>query len=125
MPVAKLPDVSESTILYGFAAVDDRGRVAAQPVAEHLGWPPGTRLAARVRAGLVLVTTDPAGPVRVTPRRHLRLPATVRHWCGLTPGARVLLVAEPDEGRLVIHPTASLDAMITRVYAEVLGGDAA
>ena len=49
----------------------------------------------------------------------------MRHWCGLTPGARVLLVAEPDEGRLVIHPTASLDAMITRVYAEVLGGDAA
>jgi bifunctional DNA-binding transcriptional regulator/antitoxin component of YhaV-PrlF toxin-antitoxin module len=61
----------------------------------------------------------------VTPRGHLRLPAPVRHWCGLTPGSRVLLVAEPDESRLVIHPPTSLDEMIARHYADVLGGDAA
>jgi hypothetical protein len=125
VPVPELPAVREGTSVYGFAAVDDRGRLAAAPVAACLGWSPGTRLAARVAAGLVVVNADPAGPVRVTPRGHVRLPATVRHWCGLAPGARVLLVAEPDESRLVIHPAASLDAMISRQHADLLGGDAA
>jgi hypothetical protein len=77
-----------------------------------------------VRDGLVVMTADPRGAVRVLPRGHLRLPASVRHWCALTAGSRVLLVAELTAARLVVHPAASIDAMITRRYADVFGGEA-
>jgi hypothetical protein len=61
---------------------------------------------------------------RVTDRGHLRLSATVRHWCALVPGDRVLLAADPAQGQLAVYPPAALDAVIGRVHAAVLGGEA-
>ncbi|PSK62779.1 hypothetical protein B0E53_05297 [Micromonospora sp. MH33] len=52
----------------------------------------------------------------------MRLPAVVRQWCGLTAGDRVLLAADPKAGRLVLHPPASLDAVVARVHDEAFGG---
>jgi hypothetical protein len=49
--------------------------------------------------------------------------AVVRHWCGITTGARVLLVADRDRGQLRVYPPAALDAMIAAFDAAVLGGD--
>ena len=72
----------------------------------------------------MLVVKDRQGVFRLTGQGHLRLPATVRHWCALLPGDRVLLAANPGQGRLVVHPPAALDAMITQFHACVLGGDA-
>jgi hypothetical protein len=41
----------------------------------------------------------------------------------LAAGSRVLLVADPAAGRLVVHPPAALDAMIGQYHAAVLGGE--
>jgi bifunctional DNA-binding transcriptional regulator/antitoxin component of YhaV-PrlF toxin-antitoxin module len=64
------------------------------------------------------------GVFSVTGQGHVRLPATVRRWCGLATGDRVLLAAEPARGLLVVHPPAALDAMIGQFQAAVLAGDA-
>jgi hypothetical protein len=90
---------------------------------EALGWVPGTRLYFRERGGLIVVTDD-RGVFSITSQGHLRLPATVRHWCRLVPGDRVLLAADPAEGHLVVHPPAALDAMIIQFHVAVLDGEA-
>ncbi len=115
---------ARSTV-YGFAAIDCNGRVAENTVIRALGWAPGTRLDIREGSGLVLVRADRQGVFSMTRQGHLRLPAAVRHWCGLVPGDRVLLVADPSDGLLVVHPPAALDAMVSQFHASVLGGDAA
>ena len=81
-------------------------------------------MAIRERAGLLVVTADPAGSSVVSSQGHLRLAAPVRHRYGLLAGSRVLLVADRDNRRLVIHPTAALDAMIADCYTGMFGGDA-
>jgi hypothetical protein len=58
----------------------------------------------------------------MTSRRYLRLPATVRQWCALAAGDRVLLAADPAQGPLVVHPPTVLDAMITQLHTRVLRG---
>jgi bifunctional DNA-binding transcriptional regulator/antitoxin component of YhaV-PrlF toxin-antitoxin module len=78
-----------------------------------------------VSEGLVLVRADEQALSRVTQPGQVRLPAPVRHWCGLTGGSRVLLVAYPEAGLLVVQPPASLHTMITEFHAAALGGDAA
>jgi hypothetical protein len=90
-----------------------------------LGWTPGHRLDIREHAGLIIVAADQQGVFAVTKEGHLRLPAVVRQWCGLTAGDRVFLAAEPDASRLVVHPPAALDAMIAQAHAAALGGDGA
>jgi bifunctional DNA-binding transcriptional regulator/antitoxin component of YhaV-PrlF toxin-antitoxin module len=110
---------------YGLATVDDRGRVADHAIVHALGWQASTRLHIRVIEGLVLVTASRPGVFTVTKRGHVRLPATVRHWCGVETGDRVLLAAEPTEGVLVVHPPAGLDTMLARLHAQVMAREAA
>jgi hypothetical protein len=125
LPLAALPIVGEGGVVYGMAAVDTRGRIADHQVMAVLGWSAGTRLDIREGGGLIVVRADRQGVFSVTSQGHLRLPITVRQWCGLAPGDRVLLVAEHAHGRLVVHPPATLDVMVTGFQQSVLGGETA
>ncbi|WP_236619245.1 AbrB/MazE/SpoVT family DNA-binding domain-containing protein [Micromonospora sp. L5] len=125
LPLARLAPTRDSSAVYGLATLDVHGRVADRAVMTALGWGPGLRLGIRESGGLIIVGADRQGVFRVTREGHVRLPAVVRQWCGLTAGDRVLLAADPAAGRLVLHPPASLDAVVARVHAEALGGDEA
>ena len=111
--------------MYGLAAVDCRGRVADHAVVTALGWMPGTRLDIRESRGHLVIRTDTHGVFSVTNQGHLRLPATVRHCCGLLPGDRVLLAADPARELLIVHPPAALDDLLTQRHAGLLDGDLA
>jgi hypothetical protein len=82
-------------------------------------------LSIRAAGGLVIVSAGADGPFGVTRQGHLRLPAALRRGCGIGPGDRVLLAAEPAKGVLVVHPPAALDAMLTSFLSGVMAGDAA
>lgn len=125
VPVTPLRHARQRTWTYAIAAVDDRGRIAARPLLHDVDFPAGTTVAIREQAGLLVVTADPAGSSAVSPQGHLRLAAPVRHRYGLLAGSRVLLVADRDNRRLIIHPPAALDAMVADRYTAMLGGDAA
>jgi hypothetical protein len=123
LPLPPLAPPVGPVAVCGMAAVDCNGRLADAVVIPSLGWPVGTRLDIRVMGGLVLVTADAGAVFRVTRVGQVRLPASVRHWCGLVPGCRVLLVAEHAADRLVVHPPAVLQAMVAGFHASVLGGE--
>jgi hypothetical protein len=125
LPVAHLAPPPDRSVRCGTATIDCNGRVTEATVIPALGWVPGTRLDIRVRGGLVLLTADPHGVFRITQPGRVRLPATVRHWCGLSPGSRVLLAADLEAGRLVVHPPAALHDMIAQFHAAVWDGGAA
>jgi hypothetical protein len=113
-----------STAVYGFAAVDLKGRIADRALLSSLRWAPSTRLVIQETGGLYVIDADPRGVFSITSQGHLRLPATVRHWSSLAAGDRVFLAADPDAGRLVVHPPAALDAMVAQFHALVWGGEA-
>ncbi|MEH0824543.1 MULTISPECIES: hypothetical protein [unclassified Micromonospora] len=122
LPLARLAPTRDSSMVYGLATLDVHGRVADRAVMTALGWAPGLRLGIRESGGLIIVDPDPRGVFRVTKEGHVRLPAVVRQWCGLTAGDRVLLAADPKARRLVLHPPASLDAVVARVQDEAFAG---
>jgi hypothetical protein len=125
LPLPDLPTPQSRVMVYGLAALDASGRIADRAVVRALGWAPGTRLHIQEGGGLIVVRLDRQGVFTVTGQGHLHLPATVRHWCGLTVGDRVLLAASPPDGLLVVHPPASLDALIVQLHTAVLGGEKA
>ncbi|NKQ52018.1 AbrB/MazE/SpoVT family DNA-binding domain-containing protein [Amycolatopsis sp. K13G38] len=105
------------------AAVDCRGRVADRTVFAALGWVAGTPLAISVTDRTLVIGTDPGGVFGMTSQGHLRLPAHVRHRCGLVSGDRVLLAAYPERSVLFVHPPAVLDRLLADCHAALLGGD--
>jgi hypothetical protein len=82
-----------------------------------LGWGVGARLDIRVRAGVVIVSTAADAVFTIIRAGHLRLPAPVRHRCLLTAGERLLLVADPDVGSLLVYPPRAWQAMIIQFVA--------
>jgi hypothetical protein len=112
-----------STVVYGLSALDDRGRVADRVVMRTLGWSAGLRLDIHETAGVLTALTAPDGAYQVTNQGHLRLPAPLRHRCGLQAGDRVLLAADPDQSRLAIYPPAVLGTLITQQSADPTGGE--
>ncbi|HKS46095.1 MAG TPA: AbrB/MazE/SpoVT family DNA-binding domain-containing protein [Amycolatopsis sp.] len=123
LPLPTVPTPRTSSIVYGLAAVDCRGRPADHTVVTALGWVPGTRLDIRESGGLLLIRSDVHGVFSVTKQGHLRLPAPVRHCCGLIPGDRVLLAADPQRDLLIVHPPAVLDDLLAQCHAQLLDGD--
>jgi hypothetical protein len=109
LPLPCLPPQRTSAVVYGASAVDDRGRVADRVVLRALGWAAGHRLDIREATGSLTVVPDPTGTHQVTGQGHLRIPAEMRHRCGLRTGDRVLLAADPDRSYLAIYPPAALD----------------
>jgi hypothetical protein len=78
-----LPPKRTSAVVYGPSAVDDRGRLADRVVLRALSWPVGRRLDIR--------GSRPCRQHQVTGQGHVRIPAVLRHRCGLATGDRVLL----------------------------------
>jgi hypothetical protein len=125
LPLPILIPRRRSTVVYGLSAVDDRGRVADRVVMRALGWSVGLRLDIRVAAGVLTVFTDSEGLYQVTSQGHLRLPASLRHRCGLNAGDRVLLAADSQRSRLVVYPPAALDIILPQQFTDTIGGESA
>lgn len=87
--------------------MDRGGRIADRAVIRALGWAPGVSLEITEAGGLLVVRADPAGEFTTSGNGFLILPARVRRWCGLRPGDRVLLAADPPHHKPVtVAPTA-------------------
>lgn len=122
MTLPQSPQRRLDGFVYDLSAVDKNGRVVASASMRSLGWVPGTRLVMDEACGLIVVTSAKTGKGRVDARGHFRLPSGLRRWCGLDAGSQALAVAEPGAQRLVVHPMASLDAMVEARHAAVLAG---
>ncbi|WP_432049884.1 hypothetical protein [Verrucosispora sp. NA02020] len=122
LPMSSLPEPRTSTRVYAVVALEGSGRLRDRFVVGALGWRSGIRLDIRERAGSVVVRGDDQGVFRLTGQGQVRLPAAVRHWWALTPDDRLLLVADPTVGLLLVCPVATLDEIVTQAHAAVLAG---
>ena len=114
LPVAAVtaPPAPPQDVLYGFGRIDMAGRVADRAVISALGWRCGDRLTLTAEAGVVTARRDPAGMVTMTAKPYIVIPAALRRRCGLEPGDRVLLAAEPAADMLTAYSFAVVDRAI-------------
>jgi hypothetical protein len=105
--------------VYGMTALDRHGRLADRIVLRALGWAAGTRLVIGGTSELVTLQAswddNPSDASSVTAQGYLRLPARIRQKCGLWPGDRVLLAADPSEQLLRVYPPSTLDKIVGAV----------
>ena len=124
LPLPSLITRRTTAIIYGLSAVDDRGRLADRTIMQALGWAAGLRLDISETNGRLVIRPREHGAFHVTGQGHLRIPASLRHRCGLEPGDRVLLAADPHQRQLVAYPPAALDALIAGQVTDSIDGEA-
>jgi len=99
LPLPRLVTLpSERPMLYGMAALDGGGRIGDRRILHALGWPPAQPLNITLSGDAVLVQPNENGTYHRPPGLLALLPAPIRHWCRLSPGDRVLLVADGHAG---------------------------
>lgn len=123
LPLPSLITRRTTAIIYGLSALDDRGRLADRTIMQALGWSAGLRLDISETNRRLVIRPREHGAFHVTGQGHLRIPASLRHRCGLEPGHRVLLAADPQQRQLVAYPPAALDALIGGQAADTSGGE--
>jgi hypothetical protein len=114
------PGVAPTATVYVLSAIDRSGRLADRSILRVLGWPPGLRLDIREGGGVIAACAAADGASGVDHRGFLYLPLTVRRWCRLAAGDRLLLAADPVTGVLVGYPVPVLDALLAA--ARTAGG---
>jgi hypothetical protein len=77
-----------------------------------LTWAPDLRLAITATRGVLIITPDATGTLRLTSLGHLRIPAPLRHLCALIPGDRVFLATDPTRTRLQVYSPTALDTLL-------------
>lgn len=113
---------NKSSVVYGMAAMDDRGRIANHATIDALEWTSEDHLAMQVLHGAVVVQKCGEGSLMLARRGSVKIPAPVRHWCAINPGDQVLLVAVPEHGVLLLHPAATLNEMMLGYHTSLING---
>ena len=118
LPLPRLSEpVPETSAYYAVTTVDGRGRLADGSPLRVLQWGPGLSLNLMVTLGAVVAYAHPDGRETVTGQGHLRLPADLRHALRLNSGDRLLVVAHPHQGLLVVYTMPALDAMVSSYHS--------
>jgi len=123
LPLPSLIPRRTAAIVYGLSTLDDRGRLADRTIMQALGWTAGLGLDITETRGLLVIHSQEYGGFHVTGQGYLRVPAPLRHRCGLQTGDPVLLAADPRQGQLVVYPPAALDALIAGQAADSMDGE--
>lgn len=114
----------DSSLEYAIASIDGSGRIADIGIVNSMGWKVGDGLELALQNGGVLIQRSTNSTTALAEKRRLAVPVGIRRSCGIRTGDRVLLVAAPEFGFVLIHTMATLDAMVVNHHASmVAGGD--
>jgi hypothetical protein len=123
MPRLAVVSGSTPTVMYRVAAIDRKAGSTTCPCPGRSagirvpGWTCG-----RPAVSCWLVSVNLQGVFSLMKEGYLRIPVTVRRWCGLQTTDRVLVTADLDDGLMVVHPPAACTVMISLVHAAVWDG---
>lgn len=107
-----LPPVSRSDLFCTVTPIDDRGRLADRSPIRAAGWAPGQPVTISTTDDHDLVIVRAGGPETITRHGHLRLPARIRHSCGLSAGDRLLVAVTATPSMLTVYPMATVEAIL-------------
>lgn len=116
MPQLMINSVTEDRFAYSLTTTCCHGQLGDRMPVRLLNWHPDQPIALVVKDSAVVGFDDPRGAHHIGPRGHLRLPATIRHQCGIITGQQ-LLVAVSVEHRIVItYPIAAIDRVLSPLH---------
>lgn len=97
--------------------VDPQGRLRLRRPAQVMGWPPHHRVSLAVQGTIVRLADGHASTglaASLDSRCRILVPFGLRPVTGFQPGARVLVLAAPDEGRVAVLPVRDVVAAFMR-----------
>lgn len=120
IPVPPVPvTYPEPSLALGMATLTTDGRVREKNLIERdLGWGPGDRTTARLVADGIAIRRTEDGEAQIDSRGQILVPAASRAMRGITVGCRVVLVAIPERGVLVVHSADLVAALLVKHYRD-------
>lgn len=117
LPRLGVPGLARSELfLVDVARLDTSGRFCARSLLASLAWQAGRRVEVRVGVDAVVFGSCVAGGQVVGSRGELTLPVSARLLAGLDARARIVLIAVPTDGLLIVHPPTLIAHLLAEHY---------
>ena len=111
LPALAVRSSRAPTLSCAVASIDVNGRVCDKASVRALGWSPGTAVDVRASLSGISATADAQGIHRIDRAGYLRLRVGARRTAQFAVDERLLLLADPDTGVLLIAAVASLSSL--------------
>jgi hypothetical protein len=112
LPLPALPGPARKPHTRGvITAIDRDGRLGDRSPLTFMGWSTRRRLDFAIELGPIVVVRD-GGDFPINPQGRMRLPLSVRRRCRIATRDRVLVLAMPQCGELLVIPMGMLDQMV-------------
>ncbi|KZM75466.1 hypothetical protein AWN90_18980 [Nocardia terpenica] len=103
---------------YSVAVICCHGQVGDRAAVKRLGWLPEQPISLTVAGRTAVAFEHSDGGFRVDHDGHLRLPAVIRHRCGIEPGDRLLIAASVPGRLLLIYPLVVIDQALSTLHEQ-------
>jgi hypothetical protein len=121
LPLPRLMQITAPAEFYcTVTPVDVNGRLADRNPLRALGWEANLQVSVVCQRGVIVVEARDRGLSKLTQQGYLLLPSYVRRSCGMVAGDRVMALAYPDRGSLMIY-TMGLLQRIIRIHGREAG----
>ncbi len=125
LPVPELridDNTGSGSYFYTITTICCHGQVGDRAPVKLLNWASSDRVSLTVDNQVIVAVVDPIGDSQIGPRGHLRIPATVRHRCGIKPGERVLVAASAEHRAVLVYPLALVHHALSMHHTRMGGG---
>ncbi|MBF6064674.1 hypothetical protein IU500_24565 [Nocardia terpenica] len=106
---------------YSTTTISHNGKLGDRTPVRHLGWLPGQPISLSVTGRITIAVEHPQGDCQVGTLGHLRLPAIIRHRCGIEPGQRLLVATSKQHRVLLVYPFPILDEALAELHNQTRG----
>ncbi len=118
VPAMRLLAPTTEKYLYSVTTICCHGQLSDRAPTKLLQWQPSRRIHLAVNANAVVAVDDPNGDSHIGREGHLRLPAAIRHQCGITPGDRLLIAVSLERRAMFVYPFSVVDDNLASLHQQ-------
>lgn len=116
MPALMINSTNAEQFEYRLTTTCCHGQLCDRTPVKLLDWRADQPIALAVKDGAVVGFDDSHGDFRIGPRGHLRLPAAIRHQCGIIPGQKLLVAMSAEHRIVIIYPIVAIDRALASLH---------
>jgi len=116
LPQLTIDQPKVSGFEYILTTICCHGQLSDRTPVRLLDWKPDQPVALVVKGRAAVGLANSRSTCRIGPRGHLRLPATVRHQCGVAAGQKLLVAVSVEHRIVIVYPVAAIDRALTSLH---------
>ncbi|WP_147403901.1 AbrB/MazE/SpoVT family DNA-binding domain-containing protein [Nocardia panacis] len=101
---------------YSVTSICCHGELSERAPMRLLGWNPGHQIRLDIKRRVIAAFPDADGAHKIGKSGRLRLPAAIRHQCGIEPGDKLFVAVSSKCDAVIVYPLVVIDLALADLH---------